>query len=230
MFDEEYLDSLPNEPVLAIVEVVNKAIDHWGNLSSNQEHQEFEFFLEAFAITKALLENTPEINLEQPTMTGSPQVVVEKLNNYFHSLKSAVAEQHVLIKSAQFTTKYQAKYGNSFSYEFSDGDLEKIQELINELRGSITASDIFEQDHKARLLARLEKIQSELHKKMADLDRLWGLVGDAGVAIGKFGKDAKPIVDRIREISDIVWRTQSRAEELPSDTPMELISNSSEEA
>ena len=65
---------------------------------------------------------------------------------------------------------------------------------------------------------------------MADLDRLWGLVGDAGVAIGKFGKDAKPIVDRIREISDIVWRTQSRAEELPSDTPMELISNSSEEA
>ncbi|MEZ0150509.1 MAG: hypothetical protein AB9Q19_14525 [Candidatus Reddybacter sp.] len=230
MFDEEYLDSLPDEPVLAIGDVVNKAIDHWAQLDSNQEHQEFEFFLEAFAITKALLDNIPEISIEQPKMEGTPQDVVTVLNEYFNSLKSAVAEQHVLIKSAQFTAKYQAKYGNSFSYEFSDGDLEKIQELINKLRGSISASDIFEQDHKARLLARLEKIQSELHKKMADLDRLWGLVGDAGVAIGKFGKDAKPIVDRIREISDIVWRTQSRAEELPSDTPMELISNSSEEA
>jgi hypothetical protein len=230
MFNEEYLDSLPNEPVLAISEVVNKAIDFWASIGQGQEYEEYEFFLEAFAITKALLDHIPEINIVQPELKASPQNVVTELNNYFNELKLAVGEQHVLIKSAQFKAKYQAKYGNSFSYEFSDGDLEKIQELINELRSSISASDIFEKDHKARLLARLEKIQSELHKKMADLDRLWGLVGDAGVAIGKFGKDAKPIVDRIRDISKIVWRTQSRAEELPSDTPLELISISSEDA
>lgn len=60
---------------------------------------------------------------------------------------------------------------------------------------------------------------------MSDIDVFWGLVGDAGVAIGKFGKDAKPFVDRIREITDIVWRTQSRAEELPSGTPTPLLEN-----
>ena len=57
-----------------------------------------------------------------------------------------------------------------------------------------------------------------MHKKVSDLDHFWGLIGDAGVALGKLGNDAKPIVDRIREITGITWNTQSRAEELPSGT------------
>ena len=61
---------------------------------------------------------------------------------------------------------------------------------------------------------------------MSSLDKLWGLIGDVGVALGKFGKDAKPIVDRIREITMITWRTQARAEELPSATPLPLLSHS----
>ena len=71
----------------------------------------------------------------------------------------------------------------------------------------------------------MEKIQSELHKKVSDLDRFWGLIGDAGVVIGKFGNDAKPIVDRIKEIADIVWRTQSRSEELPSGTTTPFLNS-----
>ena len=57
------------------------------------------------------------------------------------------------------------------------------------------------------------------------MDRFWGLIGDAGVVVGKLGNDAKPIVDRIREIADIVWRTQSRAEELPSGTKLPQLEN-----
>ncbi|WP_088556261.1 hypothetical protein [Marinobacter sp. es.042] len=112
--------------------------------------------------------------------------------------------------------KKKAKLEKGFYYEFTDGDLKRIQEIINELREKISVSELFEENHKTRLLRRLERLQSELHKRMSDVDRLWGLVGDAGVVIGKFGTDAKPFVDRIREISDIVFRTQARAEELPS--------------
>ncbi|KEF32622.1 hypothetical protein D777_01256 [Marinobacter nitratireducens] len=38
------------------------------------------------------------------------------------------------------------------------------------------------------------------------------------MVLGKLGKDAKPIVDRIREVAEIVWKTQARTEELPSGT------------
>lgn len=230
MFDEEYLDSLPNEPLLALSRIVNKTTEYWDGLEASKEYLELDFFLEAYAIANALVEHVPEVEIEELDISGSPQYTVTSINSCFNALKSNIASHLTLLKSAEFSAKYQAKFGNIFSYEFSDGDLNKIQELVSQLRESIVSSTLFEEDHKARLLARLEKVQSELHKKMANLDRFWGLVGDAGVAIGKLGKDAKPFVDRIREISDIVWRTQSRAEELPSNTPMDLLSSPDEQA
>lgn len=116
----------------------------------------------------------------------------------------------------------------AFAYEFSEGDLDRIQTLINELREHISGSNLFEQEHQQRLLKRLEKLQSEMHKKMPDLDRLWGLVGDAGVALGKFGTDAKPIVDRIKELTKITWNTQARKEELSSDTRNPMLEHDGE--
>ena len=110
-----------------------------------------------------------------------------------------------------------------FCYEFSEGDLNRVQKLVNELRDQISSLSKLSDDHKRRLLARLEKLQSELHKRVSDLDRFWGMIGDAGVVLGKLGKDSKPIVDRIREISEIVWRTQARTEELPSNSPSPLL-------
>ncbi|PKG81386.1 hypothetical protein CXF85_18105 [Colwellia sp. 75C3] len=115
-----------------------------------------------------------------------------------------------------------------FFYEFTDGDLDRIQELINELRKEITVSDLFDDSHRRRLLRRLEAMQSEMHKKMSDVDRIWGLVGDAGIVIGKFGKDSKPFVDRIKELSQIAWKTQARAEELPSSSQNPLLGNEEE--
>ena len=43
------------------------------------------------------------------------------------------------------------------------------------------------------------------------------------MVLGKLGQDAKPIVDRIKEVAEIVWQTQSRAEELPSGTEIPLL-------
>ena len=132
-------------------------------------------------------------------------------------------------KKNQFLSAIENKkkiLDKGFFYEFTDGDLKRIQQIINELRDQIVESDLFEEDHRRRLLRRLEALQSEIHKKMSDVDRIWGLVGDAGIAIGKFGKDSKPFVDRILELSQIAWKTQARAEELPSSCVNPLIESS----
>jgi hypothetical protein len=117
-------------------------------------------------------------------------------------------------------SRFRTSLGAGFAYEFSQGDLDRVQELINELRELIANTTHLERDHQQRLLRRLERLQSEMHKKQSDLDRFWGLIGDAGVVLGKIGNDAKPFVDRVREIADIVWQTQSGAEELPSGTKL----------
>ena len=116
-------------------------------------------------------------------------------------------------------SRFAAKLGKGFAYEFSEDDFKKVQTSINELRDLISDSKIIEDNHKQRLLRRLERLQGELQKKMADLDRFWGFVGDAGVVIGKFGKNAKPFTGLIKDIMNIVWRTQARAEELESGAP-----------
>ena len=72
--------------------------------------------------------------------------------------------------------------------------------------------------NKTRPMPVKPPLQKEMNKIMSSLDKLWGLVGDAGVVAGKFGKDAKPMIERIREITQIVWSVQARAEELPSNT------------
>ncbi len=119
--------------------------------------------------------------------------------------------------------KYLIHFGQSFAYEFSEEGLDRIQILINELRDLISDSNTIDENHKLRLLKRLENLQLELHKRVSNLDRFWGFVGDAGVVLGKFGKDVKPIVDRIREMLGIVWRTQAKSEELESNAENLLL-------
>lgn len=101
--------------------------------------------------------------------------------------------------------------------------LKGYRNLLSELRQLITDSDKFDENHRERLLNKLEKLQSELHKRTSNLDKLWGLIGEAGIVLGKFGEDAKPLADRIRKIAEITWRTQARAEELSSGFEMPLL-------
>jgi len=116
----------------------------------------------------------------------------------------------------------------SFGYEFTDGDIKRVQILINELRELLAADTSLDENHKRRLLVRLEALQKELHKKISDLKNFWALVGDAGIALGKLGTDAKPFVDRLKEIVQIGWNSQARAEELPSNIGNPLLGHDDE--
>ena len=127
------------------------------------------------------------------------------------------------MKLESLRSRFKTSIGNRFCYEFSQGDIDRIQLLVNQLRELISNVSGLEKDHQTRLLQRLEKLQAEIHKKVSDLDRFWGLIGDAGVVLGKLGDDSKPIVDRVKEIANIVWQTQARSEELPSGIPLPFI-------
>lgn len=147
------------------------------------------------------------------------------IKQYLFEIQKYCSVQSSKLKVESLRGHFKTALGSGFSYEFSQGDLERVQELIYEIRDLISTTHGLEKDHQRRLLARLEKLQAEMHKKVSDLDRFWGLIGDAGVVLGKLGTDAKPIVDRIREVAGIVWQTQSRAEELPSGTLPPLLDN-----
>ena len=169
------------------------------------------------------------VSLSYPPVNGVGQGQCQTLFDYIKKIREVCVVEESKLRVATFRNRFRTSLDKGFNYEFSQGDLERVQVLINELRDLISKTERFDKDHQQRLLRRLEKLQSEMHKKVSDLDRFWGLVGDAGVVAGKLGKDAKPFVDRIRDIAAIVWRTQSRAEELPSGTQLPQLDNKPEE-
>src|SRR5690606_24617188 len=143
-------------------------------------------------------------------ISGNFEYNCQRLLQYLVNVRGEFQGHAYEIQFASIRDRYKTALKANFAYEFSQGDLERVQVLVNELREKISRATELDVEHRQRLLARLEKLQTELHKRVSDLDRFWGMIGDAGVVLGKLGNDAKPIVDRIREIADIVWRTQSR--------------------
>lgn len=173
--------------------------------------------MRAFSESSELYLSYPELGTEIGTN-------IQRIFEFAQETRSMLDQKFVDSSSDHFKRFLQVKFGRGFLYRFSDGDINRIQTLINELRQIISKTDNLGKSHKSRLLNRLEKLQSELHKSVSDLDRFWGLLIDASIVLKKVGENAKPIVDRVREIVDIIWRVQIRAEELPSNTPFELPS------
>lgn len=228
-FDEDFLRLLPDDPLEAGSAIAKRFLEWDDRLTREGNHtKQYAEYLTAIGLFKAFAESY-NLNFPPPSLGEDVRTNIQTIREFFRGvmgkLSRELSEQSV--ESAK--AKYLPWFGRVFLYEFSEGDLKRVQELINELRKLITDSSVFEEDHRRRLLKRLEKLQSELHKKVTDLDRFWGLVGDAGVALGKFGNDAKPIVDRIRELVEIIWRTQARAEELPSAAPFPQLTEGKSE-
>jgi hypothetical protein len=127
---------------------------------------------------------------------------------YFSQLRSVVrAELTSRYSKGYFETKteeYMALFSRTLVYEFSETDYKRIQDLVSELRELIRSSTLISDEHKRRLLRRLEAMHGELHKKTNDIDRFWGFIGEAGIAMRKFGEDLAPISERVLELGGIV--------------------------
>ncbi|MGA2914589.1 MAG: hypothetical protein ABSE89_01005 [Sedimentisphaerales bacterium] len=226
MFDEGFIKQLPVDKWDSAKKICSHFFDFYGKHGASASEKIYHEYLKAYIFLKLFIQKN-ELDFPLMELSENPSRNIEVIANMFSNLNdmsNAVIKKRTakeILESAEF--EYASLLGTGFAYVFTDGDLEKIQTLINEIRELINKSKIFEEDHKTRLLNRLEKLQQELHKRMSNLDKFWGLVGDAGVVLGKFGKDAKPFVDRIQEIAQIVWGVQARSEELQSGLQMPLL-------
>ena len=221
IFDEKFLIKVKNDPIEGMLNLCKIVSEELTGHPEGWQQQDYEILLESLALIEALKdERHISLKYSLPDVNGDLPNDCSNILEFLNRTEDQYIKEAVSFKFEKLKTHFKSNLSEGFCYEFSQGDLDKIQNLLNELREHIFKSSDFADDHKQRLLIRLEKLQLELHKKMSDLDKFWGLIGDAGVVIGKFGDDVKPIVDRIKEITEIVWRTQARAEELPSDSPL----------
>ncbi len=230
LFSDDFLSEVDSDPIGTIVKICGSVIDQL-DLENQEPWTESDkaLLLEAVALIDSIMEkNDIGAGPPEPNLGGSTQETCNRFFSYIQKLQVEFLAIKDELALSTLKRRYRTQVGATFSYEFSQGDLDRVQTLVNELREKISEVRDLETEHKQRLLHRLEKLQSELHKRVSDLDRFWGMVGDAGVVLGKLGTDAKPIVDRIKEVTEIVWKTQARSEELPSDSPSPLLGHDGE--
>jgi hypothetical protein len=229
MFDNEFLNSLDKSPAVAGKQIYDHFVAEVARLAdaadTYEEYLECNYggFLEALAVLQGFCAAN-EIEFSPPPLDAGPSSNAEQIVEAFTQMSNRLAKNFANGTSEHYRDLFEQKFDITRRYEFSDGDMARIQTLINELRDLIANTDELQEDHRARILKRLEKLQAELHKSVSDLDRFWGILSDGAVILEKVGESAKPIVDRIREIAEIVWRVQARAEELPSNIPLRLPS------
>lgn len=211
MVDDEFVANLPAAPLLALNCIVAESSKFQTLSPDNAERG----LIPLLALAITLLKKSSITFLVPPEMTGDAQTNCAHIVEYFQTLGAAIntlTAQNLLQTSL---SSYERKLNVGFHYEFSEGEIERLQALINELREAIGGAGYLDEDHRRRLLGRLEKLQAELHKRISDLDLLLGVIFQIGAAAGRFGEDAKPLVDRVREIAEIVAGVFRRAEKLP---------------
>ena len=219
---------LPDDPWFAIETVCDKFHDFKSEFIDIEyeeiDVEEYPEFLDFVALISAIsTKHNIEIEVVEPVLKGSRHANMAQIIKYFGELSIWIVSETTRLRLAASTSRFVSRLPGGFYYELTEDEIRRIQDLINELRELIVKSKFFKEDYRRRLLYRLETLQSELHKKVSDVDRFWGLVGDAGVMLGKLGKEAKPIVDRIRELTEIIWKVQAKAEQLPEGTKFPLL-------
>jgi len=214
MLIDSFLNELSDDPVLATEQVCQRFVEFDSKILSDDESDFYEDYISYLALLNTLTKGF-SLDFEEPTVGQDIARDIQGIQEYIRSVRESIKLKQAKNKYNELVDAYKIRRGSGFFYEFTDSEVNKLQALINELRETIAKNDKFEADHKRRLLARLERLQSELHKKISDLDRFWGLIGDAGVVVRKLGEDSKPIVDRISELARIIWKAQAKAEALP---------------
>ncbi len=226
-FTDEFIADLREDPVIQTIKLCDLTIEKINqSRSEGWTEAQLAILLETCALLMELMDTgLLPISADLPITANLSLDQCPKLYAFIRFVGEECRKEESKLRFASLRSRFRTSLGSGFVFEFSQGDLDRVQELLNQLRTLFSAGTSFDEEHRQRLLRRLEKLQSELHKKVSDLDRFWGLIGDAGVVIAKLGNDAKPIVDRIREITEIVWQTQSRTEELPSGTKFPQLDN-----
>lgn len=228
---QEILEQVNDDPSVAVISACNFIQAEVSGRSVWEEEDEYLLY-EIYALITTLKEvGRIQYVADAPDLTAKFPHICSYLSSFMETVKAQleqlVRNQSNARRLEQIRNHLSITINNAFGYEFTDGDLKRIQQLINELRELVSANTELDAGHKQRMLKRLEKMQSELHKKMSDIGKFYELMGDAGVALGKLGEGAKPFVERIKELVDIGWKSQARAEQLQTDAENPLIGQDS---
>ena len=159
----------------------------------NKHPRVYAQILDAYARALAIVRGT-QFEKGHPTL-GSDESGGALLMYQFVKAASDNAQ----VKSLE--EDYRRDYSGQ-SVDIDKASRQTIQSAINALRDGISSADDLAEEHKLRLLNRLEILQSEIHKKLPDFQRMLGTIMEVSVALKNVCENLKPFVEPLKT----TWR------------------------
>lgn len=210
--EEEFLNIDFEDPRLHLKEMMKTALTTMQNLHNINKIN----YYDAVDTYSALIEFCNiygiDCNFLQNNKPNSPADILRFLNEFYLDIVYKNTTLH---------------YNDIFSkkvYSLSDNEYATIQQNINTLRDKINNSKDFTDEHRDRLLKKLEELQKEIHKKMSSYDKILGNVVSIGHTLGRTTKEAEPFIHEVKEILKIIFKSKETTENLP-DTSTQLATN-----
>lgn len=225
IFNSEQLAQIPNEPYKGIEYICNSFDDFETWVDHNHEDVSVVQYLEYWTLLKIFCSKH---GLDFPQLKISPRISHPEnefaaVRSAFRDIRAAVSDKIIEKELEAAEELFTAHLGTGVAFELSDGDIEVINAKILELRNAIDASTVLEDKHKERLLKRLEALQSEIHKKQSNYDKMIGTMVEVMTVVKKVGEAAEPWGRLVRDICAAIAISQGRAYELPSSTDTSFL-------
>lgn len=183
-----------------------------------------EDFLQCLALARAVMNKFQiDPHYDDIDLSDNAENNVANIIQRFNEWKNIIRGRFSAKNYDDHLGKFEAAFGTGIFYELSDDDISEIQEHINKLRSLISETEFLDEDHRRRLLRRLEILQAELHKRVSDFDHYYGMAVETYVLLKKYGEGMSQICNEFKEILRIVFRSHSEREQLPAGEELPLL-------
>lgn len=222
---EELLMDLPGEPPRAIVVFADKVVKKVTKTIPDKRPGTTDDYA---AISSFILKFCSKYNIDVDLTVASNLSVYEHMNQMVQKI---VAKRHEILSTVidteidRFILQYDSKLGETFGVAKLTADEKKrIHAHLDKIRSLIESSDLPERKRNA-LFDRLNQLAREVDSVGTGTDRFFSFMGDLGINLGEFGKNAKPLFDEARGMIQSISRARARQEGVslpPGDEPLML--------
>jgi hypothetical protein len=145
IFSDEFLVSLKNEPISGAAQLIQMTRNELVEDPTEWHDGDYDVLMEAYALLLELIESDI-LQIEGPkfVLTGQLPHDCSVINTWLNQIDTHLAAESSKLKLQHLRSRFKTSLGTAFYYEFSQGDLEKIQALINQLRDLVAQSNHFE--------------------------------------------------------------------------------------
>ncbi len=207
MLNTEYISGLPKQRILAAA----KICEDYFSSDLKEDPRDVAYTLEVI-----LGDDAPEkLNLN----LSSFDIIGFKLmggNIELRSAKTRIENIHRHVKALQardMITGIQFPVDQNL-IEMDQSEIQRIEELLSEIRELVRSSEYLDEDHKLRLIKIVSNLQREIDKPVSSYREFLNGMIETSEALGTSGENVKPVFDRMREVFGIADKAKKKVEQL----------------